>query len=76
MGERPGPFPTKLQYSSSWLLEQPGDGTQHFPWLPPPLLVRRYDVVFSELGKTNSSDEITKLGGTDYLKIVLAVRPT
>lgn len=48
-GVRPGLFPTKLQYSSSWLPTQFGDNTPHFPWLPPPLLVRRYDVVFSEL---------------------------
>lgn len=46
---RPGLLPTKLQYSSSWLPTQLGDSTPHFPWLPPPLLVRRYDVVFSEL---------------------------
>ncbi|KAK5857535.1 hypothetical protein PBY51_010775 [Eleginops maclovinus] len=42
-------LPTKLQYSSSVLPTQLGDITLHFPWLPPPLLVRRYDVVFSEL---------------------------
>lgn len=39
---------TRLQYSSSWLLAVLG-GEPLLPWLPPPLLVRRYDVVFSEL---------------------------
>ena len=34
-------FPTKLQYNSSWLPTQLGDKAPHFPWLPPPLLVRR-----------------------------------
>lgn len=48
-GVRPGLVPTKLQYSSSWLPTQLGDNAPHFAWLPPPLLVRRYDVVFSEL---------------------------
>lgn len=48
-GVRLGLFDIKLQYSSSWLPTQLGDNTPHFPWLPPPLLVRRYDVVFSEL---------------------------
>lgn len=48
-GLRLGLFPIKLQYSSSMLPAQLGDDTPHFPWLPPPLLVRRYDVVFSEL---------------------------
>lgn len=42
-------LPTKLQYSSSVLPTQLGDITLHFPWLPTPLLIRRYDVVFSEL---------------------------
>lgn len=51
-GARPGLFPNKLQYNSSWLPTQLGDNTPHFPWLPPPLLVRRYDVVFSELDIT------------------------
>lgn len=50
-------FPTKLQYSSSWLPTQVGDKTPHFAWLPPPLLVRRYDVVFSEL------DDDTEVAG-------------
>lgn len=48
-GVKLGLFPVKLQYSSSWLPVQFGDVTPHFPWLPPPLLVLRYDVVFSEL---------------------------
>lgn len=39
--------PTGLQYRSSWLPAHAGDATEHLPWLP--LLVRRYDVVFSEL---------------------------
>lgn len=42
-------LPTRLQYSSSWLLALLG-GVLLLPWPPPPpLLVRRYDVVFSEL---------------------------
>lgn len=52
VGARLGPFPARLQYSSSWLPTLLGDTTPHFPWPPtPPLLVRRYDVVFSELEK-------------------------
>ena len=52
-----GPLVTTLQYSSSWLpsATQLGEVTaevtaaEHFPC--PPLLVRLYDVVFSELGR-------------------------
>lgn len=62
---RVGLFPTKLQYSSSWLPTQLGDITPHFPWLPPPLLVRRYDVVFSEL----EGGEVTFRKNTDRKKI-------
>lgn len=49
VGARPPLFPTRLQYSSSWLPTQLGDSAPHLPWLPPPLLVRRYDMVLSEL---------------------------
>lgn len=65
-GVRPGLFATKLQYSSSWLPTQLWDITPHFPWLPPPLLVRRYDVVFSEL-EGGESHESYNTDGTRTL---------
>ena len=49
-GAEPGPPAIRLQYSSSWLPTQLGDSTAaHLDWPEPPLLVRRYEVVFSEL---------------------------
>lgn len=49
----------RLQYSSSWLPTLLGGSVLHFPWLPPPLLVRRYDVVFSELKRCEITEENT-----------------
>lgn len=57
-GVRPGLFPTRLQYSSSWLLIQLGDNTPHFPCAPAPLLLRRYDVVFPELERQRSHENM------------------
>lgn len=66
---RPELLPTRLQYSSSWLLAVLG-GELLFPRLPPPLLVRRYDVVFSELhcweiSRAFSEDKTVVLIGID-----------
>lgn len=56
-------FPPGVEYRSSWLPTQATDKTLHFPWLPPPPLVRRYDVVFSEL---ENNPEITR---SNYTKL-------
>lgn len=75
-------LPTKLQYSSSWLPTLFGDSVLHLPWLPPPPLVRRYDIVFSELQKSNrkitSSQTVYRLDNDmsrDHCSIALPDRP-
>ena len=45
------PLPSRLQYSSSLAVGQLVGVATHFPCPPDPLLVRRYEVVFSELGR-------------------------
>lgn len=64
-------LPTRLQYSSSWLPAVLG-GVLLFPWLPPPLLVRRYDVVFSELHCL----EIRRTFGEDKTVAVVGINVT
>lgn len=55
----PGLLPTRLQYSSSWL------AALLFAPLPPPLLVRRYDVVLPELHSREDSGTFSALMGFD-----------